>query len=359
MAPTNAPALNTHDFRRSPIYRQNAPIATIQADLQQAMRFYHRVEVRYNYFTVALIICIAAPLVLLFTIPVLRELGWLLIVGFVLAGIYAGTMRNRARQLPFPRDRDRLFGDVLKLLKRDMDPATALDVQLCLGSAEQTGKALKQRPDPHHPGQLLEDWRNPWFVVKGSFLDGNLFGLRLVERSTRSIPEANNSKAGTISRSSGTCCAGFELNLQLHVDQGHYGSLTLLRPHLASAVKLLPGAELLRYHSEGRDLSLSLSLPPAFTASLMYQSITTLFLSVYHVLHLSARLAQDPVVLDGPEALGHQNLSSPAPQGHDWHQQGGRDSNSGHANPGHADPGHADPGRLERDPLHYPGELGS
>jgi hypothetical protein len=278
---------------------------------------------------VALIVCIAAPLMLLFTIPVLKELAWLLIVGFLLAGVYAGTMRSRARQLPFPRERDRLFGDVLKLLKRDMDPSVALEVQLCLGSLEQTGKAVQQRLDPYNPDQRLEDWRNPWFAVKGRFLDGNLFSLRLVECITRSVAEDKSPKARHKARQPDARNSGFDLSLQLHVEQEHYGSLTLLQPHVSSAVKLLPGAELLRHHSEGQDLSLVLSLPPAFTASLMYQSITALFLSAYHVLHLSARLPQLIGEVAPEEGLHRNGL------------------------------GHHSPSREQIAPLHYPGELGS
>ncbi len=294
---------NARDFRSNPIYSHQASFAGIQDELQKIANFYHRLERQYNYFTVALIICIAIPLVLLFTLPILQELGWLLIFGFLLAGIYAGTMRQRARQWHFPRDRDRLFSDVLQLLKRDMDSQEPLDIQLCLGKVIQTGKAIQQRPDPNHPNQQLEDWRNPWFGIKGRFLDGSLFSLRLVERVTLSKAskdkpsaaqqtEASQPKKHTTAQAKTSVCEGFDLNLQLHVEQRYYGDLTPLAPHLSSAVKLLPGAELIHHYSEEQDLSLTLSLPPAFTASLMYQSTAMLFLSAYHILHLAAQLHQ-------------------------------------------------------------------
>lgn len=300
---SNIYPFNARDFRNNPVYRHQAPLAGIQAELQKIADFYHRLERQYNYFTVALIICIAVPLILLFTLPILRELGWLLIFGFLLAGIYAGTMRQRARQWQFPRDRDRLFSDVLKLVKRDMDPQTPLDIQLCLGKVTQTGKAIQQRPDPHNPNHSLEDWRNPWFGIKGQFLDGSLFSLRLVERVTLSHPPKgatstpqqsekpkpqNRSKA----KEQTSVCEGFDLSLRLHVDPQQYGNLTPLAPHLSGAIKRLPGAELIHHYSEEQDLSLTLSLPPAFTASLIYQSTTMLFLSAYHVLQLASQLHQ-------------------------------------------------------------------
>lgn len=324
MVPTDIHSFNARDFRNNPIYRHRASFDSIQAELQKIANFYRKLERQYNYFTVALLICIAVPLVLLFMLPVLRELGWLLIFGFLLAGIYAGTMRQRARQWQFPRDRDRLFRDVLKLLKRDIDPQDPLEIQLCLGKATQTGKAIQQRPAPHNPNVQLEDWRNSWFGIKGCFLDGSLFSMRLVERVTcsttapsqasatpqskKSQPnERPNSKAG---RSS---CEGFDLNLQLHVDQTHYGNLTPLTPHIAGAVKLLPGAELIHHHCAEQDLSLTLSLPPAFTASSMYQSAVMLLLSAYQILHLAAQLHQPYANLPGAAlSVGPGNGFSPS-----------------------------------------------
>lgn len=309
---------NARDFRSNPIYRHQAPFDSIQAELQKMARFYRGLERQYNYFTVALIICIAVPLVLLFMLPVLRELGWLLIFVFLIAGIYAGTMRQRARQWPFPRDRDRLFNDVLKLLKRDVAPQEPLEIQLCLGNLSQTGKAIQQRPDPNNPSQQLEDWRNPWFGIKGRFQDGSLFSLRLVERATKTIAATGNRAAAQASPSSQTSQKsiaksqkstrdGFDLNLQLHVDPRHYGDLTPLAPHLSGAVKLLPGAELIHHYSADQDLSLTLSLPPAFTASSMYQSTVMLFLSAYHILHLAALLNQPSLVSPTTELASGQN----------------------------------------------------
>ena len=298
MAP-NIHTFNARDFRSNPIYRHQATFAGIQDELQKIANFYRGFERQYNYFTVALIICIAVPLVLLFALPILRELGWLLIFGFLLAGIYAGTMRQKARKWHFPRDRERLFQDVLKLLKRDMDPEEALDIQLCLGNVTQTGKAIHQRPNPQNPNQPLEDWRNPWFGIKGRFLDGSLFSLRLVERvalsatgTSSAVKQAEKAKPNSRStaKEPSASCEGFDLNLQLHVDQRHYGDLTPLAPHLSGAVKLLPGAELIHHYSAEQDLSLTLSLPPAFTASLMHQSTAMLFLSAYHILHLAQQL---------------------------------------------------------------------
>lgn len=329
MAP-NINTFNARDFRSNPIYRHQATFAGIQDELQKIVHFYRRLERQYNYFTVALIICIAVPLMLLFALPILRELGWLFILGFLLAGIYAGTMRQQARQWQFPRDRDRLFSDVLKLVKRDMDPEELLDIQLCLGNVTQTGKVTQQRPDPNHPGQQLEDWRNPWFGIKGHFLDGSLFSLRLVERVTRSstgtssaVKQTEKSKPshGSIAKPNSRC-EGFDLNLQLHVDQQHYGDLTPLDPHLRGAVKLLPGAELIHHHSVEQDLSLTLSLPPAFTASLMYQSTAMLFLSAYHVLHLAHQLTQPNAATATALSTG-QSDPGQAPENNGQRSQGG------------------------------------
>lgn len=325
MAP-NIHTFNARNFRSDPVYRHRAPLADIQDELPKIANFYRRFERQYNYFTVALIICIAVPLMLLFSLPILRELGWILIFGFLVAGIYAGTMRQQARQWQFPRDRDRLFSDVLRLVKRDMDPQEPLDIQLCLGKLTQTGKAIQQRPNPKNPNQQLEDWRNPWFGIKGRFLDGSLFSLRLVERVTCSAIappptsatqqiEQSNSNQPSIGKEPASVCEGFDLNLQLHVDQQQYGDLTPLSPHLSGAVKLLPGAALVHHYSAEQDLSLTLSLPPAFTASLMYQSITLLFLSAYHVLHLAQQLHQSNNAVPATvRSSGRNNGFRPAPQ---------------------------------------------
>ena len=278
---------NARDFRSRPIYRHTAPIADIQGELASIANFYHRIERQYNYFTVALIICTSVPLVLLFMLPLLRELGWLMILGFVLIGIYSGSMRNRAKQWQYPRDRDRLFNVVLSLVKRDIAPEEPLEVQLCLGSLAQTGQALQQRSVPGNPSQQLEDWRNPWFAIKGRFLDDSFFSLRLVEQVSITTL-ADNPQNQT--KPTASCCDGFDLTLQLHVEPSHYGNLTPFQSHLADAVKLLPGATLIKHYSAGQDLSLTVNLPPTFTASLMYQSITLLFLSAYHILHLAAQL---------------------------------------------------------------------
>lgn len=346
---------NARDFRSDPIYRHRATFAGIQDELQKIAHFYRRFERQYNYFTVALVFCIAVPVALLFALPILRELGWLLIFGFLLAGIYAGTMRNRARQWQLPRDRDRLFGDVLKLLKRDMDPQEPLDIQLCLGKATQTGKAIRQYPDPHDPSRQLEDWRNPWFGIKGSFLDGSLFSLRLVERLTLSATTAPKpSSAGkqaqplppeplpnsqSIANEQGAVCNGFDLNLQLHVDPRHYGDLTPLSPHLSGAVKRLPGAELIHHYSVDQDLSLTLSLPSAFTASLMYQSVALLFLSAYHALHLAAQLHQH----HEPNSAVSELAFSP--------RQDHRSSDgSGHDTSNRNEPGQVSPAPIQQSP---------
>jgi len=330
---SDIPTFNARNFRNNPIYRQQASLAEIQAELQKLERFHRQADRQYNNFTVGLIICIAMPLVLLFTLPALKELGWLLILGFVLGGICMGAMRTRARQCHFPQERDRLFANVLTLLKRDISPQEPFNVQLCLGQATQTGKVVQQRPDPQNLRQALIDWRNPWFSIKSRFLDGNLFSLRLVEHLTvaieRETPGLGSEIVGQPSQSQTQeaqpsspkaqqpTSSGFELHLQLHSNPDCYGDLTALAPHLSGAVKLLPGAALIRYYAAEQDLGLTLNLPVAFTPSLMYQSIVMLLLSAYHILHLAAQL-RDHSPAPTEAALFSGPLQQLSPHGREW-----------------------------------------
>ncbi|NJN30066.1 MAG: hypothetical protein HC824_06165 [Synechococcales cyanobacterium RM1_1_8] len=294
-------AFNANDFRKTLTYRQTAPVPQLQAELIQALNLYRRVEYQYNLYTVGLIVFIAAPVLALFSIHWLGDLSWVLILAFSLLAMVTGSLRHRARQFQFPRDRQRLFSRLLELVERDLDGDAPLDVELYLGDRtfgdrSHQSKTVQQRPHPDRPGWQLEERRLPWFTIKGRFSDNSLFSLKFVERLAIASPTVPDSPAANAPwpqtpQASPQCrCSGFDLNLQLHVSPERYGSLTPLQPHLAEAVRLLPGATLRRYYSSDQDLSLTVMLPEAFTASAIYQTTVMLMLSAYHILNLAAQL---------------------------------------------------------------------
>lgn len=275
--------LNIREFRRTLVYQSNAPVADIQADLRRLGQFHDRLLCQYNYATVALILCISLPLLLLFALSYLADLGWLLILGFVLAAIAAGLLRNRARRCQFSRDRDRLLNQVLELLQCDMALDIPLAVELSVGHAQQAGPPVSCHPHPILPGWRVEQYRDLWFSVQGEFWDQTRFSLKLFEKTD--VPRCDTDSGKGLGQ-------GFDLILQCQVSPQVYGSLAALREQWAGAVKLPPGASLT--HCEGTDqlVRLAAALPPAFTASLIYQAMIMLLLSAYQGLNLARHLAQ-------------------------------------------------------------------
>lgn len=277
-----ANTLNIGAFRRTLIYQSHAPIADVQADLRSLGQFHDRLVRQYNYATVALILCISLPVALLFALSYLVDLGWMLILGMVLAAIAAGTVRSRARRSQFSRDRDRLLSQVLELLQRDMALDEPLAVKLSVGHAQQAGPPVSCQPHPILPGWQVEHYRDLWFSLQGEFLDQTRFSLELVEKTD--VPHHHKDWGKGIGQ-------GFDLTLQCQAMPQVYGSLAALREQWAGAVQLPPGASLTHCQGSDQGVLLTAALPPAFTASLIYQAVVMLLLSAYQGLNLARHLA--------------------------------------------------------------------
>jgi hypothetical protein len=288
-------AIDLIQFRQSLNYQSSAPISELLADWQTIADFDKLVAAnqrRYNLILgLALLLSLGGGILVTNSVV---WVGWLLLAIGIGGLVYAGTMSGRYARLNLVNARYELLRQVLELVKRDMDAATPLQVQINFTAALDVAKKSETVPHPTRQGWKIDRFIDPWLSLSGKFLDGTHFSLKLTELSSKQYGwkrgRSGKSKYKSKVKSKG------ELELLLNCPRKKYGAMTLLQSDATAAIQLPPGAQLKQLKMTENRLLLVVKLPAWFGKTQpdknLYQTITMMFLSLYQILNLARLLSK-------------------------------------------------------------------
>ena len=167
-------------FNSTLVYEAQAPAEQLLAELQQIREFDQRAEERikrYKYITFGSLLFGIVSFVLAVA---LSKPGLFALVGLALIGLLTGiVLWVRGSKLNLANRRYELFGELVRLLGRDMAKDAPVTVALDLTQPNDARKKVSE-------GQA-GDWKvkyfvDPWLKLSGRLADGTSFQITLIEK---------------------------------------------------------------------------------------------------------------------------------------------------------------------------------
>jgi hypothetical protein len=293
-------------FRKQLIYQETAPITVITTDLDDLAALDKLAELKQKkygskalyYFlgALTLIILIAIISGLSTTIGFLSVVNILLFLGCIgLIGgwIYALTMMFKFRRLNISNNRYDLSIKILEMLSRDMDKIALVSIKLDFNKGEIKENKTDTIPHPYKSGWKIDIYQNQWLNIQGRFLDNTQFSLTNTELLKKQYGWKRGS-SGKNKYKSKIKPIGLEVNLSLIYPQRRYGAVKILKNDVINAIQLPPSSTLEKLRVTDKVMYLGVRIEPQVVESQdkVYQTIASMFLSVYHVLNLAKTLSK-------------------------------------------------------------------
>jgi hypothetical protein len=288
-------------FRQQLIYEETAPISVIKTDLDDLAALDQLAELKQkkygskaiSYFLVLLTLIIITIILLTFVaeIKIIGIVVFFLVLGclgFGATWIYHVVMMNKFRRLNISNYRYELTKSLLEMLSRDIDTTSSVYVRINFNQTESNESRIDTIPHPYKSGWKIDIYDHEWLKITGSFLDKTRFFLHTHELSKRRYGWKRNSR-GKSKYKSKVKKYGLEVHLSLTYPQRRYGAVKILRHDVINAVKLPPFSTLRRIKITDKVIYLIVRITPEFAEKKdkVYQTITSMFLSVYQVLNLA------------------------------------------------------------------------
>jgi hypothetical protein len=293
-------------FRKQLIYEETAPITVITTDLDDLAALDQLAELKLKkygrqalyYFLGLVILSVLAFILSSITLRIgfIGIVVGLLILGCIglgVAWIYALIMRYKFSSLNLSNYRYDLAKSVLQMLARDVDTTASVSVRLSFNRTEIDANKTNTIPHPYKSGWKIDIYENEWLRVRGSFLDKTRFSLTTNELSKKQYGWKRGSSGKNKYKSKTKAC-GLEVNLSLTYPQRRYGAVKVLKNDVINAVQLPPSSTLRRIRVTNKVIYLLVRITPQFAANedKIYQTITSMFLSIYQVLNLAKILSK-------------------------------------------------------------------
>ncbi|WP_066423880.1 hypothetical protein [Anabaena sp. 4-3] len=293
-------------FRKELIYEETAPITVITTDLDDLSALDKLAELKQQkygstalyYFLGLLTLSVLTFIVFSFGIEkaFINIAVVVLITGCIglgIAWIYYLNMSNKYKKLNLSNYRYDLTKSLLQMLARDMDETASIYVRLSFKKTERDDNKNNTIPHPYKFGFKIDIYENEWLKIKGSFLDKTRFFLNTNEVCKKQYGY-KRSRSGKSKYKSKVKSYGLEVNLSLTYPQRRYGAVKGLKNDVIKAIKLPAASTLRRIKVTDKVIYLLVRIPPEFAENKekVYQTITSMFLSVYQVLNLAKMLSK-------------------------------------------------------------------
>ena len=283
-------------FNSTLVYEAQAPAEQLQADLQQIREFDKRAEEktrRYKYITFGSLLFGIGSFVLVIA---LNKVGLLALVGVAVFGLITGiVLWVRGAKFNLANRRYELFGELARLLGRDMAKDAALTVALDMTPPNDARKKVNE-------GQA-GDWKvkyfvDPWLKLGGRFADGTSFQITLIEKFQargkwkRSRSGKNKYKTKTKSST--------QAAVRLFPKLKRYENLPQVTDKAASLLRLPEWVTVKNMDATADELSLTACTTEAWsvrrhdpkTTHDGVEMVATMLLSLYQVLHSANALSE-------------------------------------------------------------------
>jgi hypothetical protein len=291
-------------LRETPVYQAEASVQHIVSDLKRVVALDQTIEQKQREMTQWMIGCILGAIAVFIALIVASGLSSAMTIALVivLIGLIGGiivTSRKRGQfvAINIPNYRYQLLPKLLTMLVRDMDKQAPVSTHLVLNPPLRIQKCTFDGPHPHRSGWNLKRYDDQWLTLEGELLDRTRFQLLCTE-SWVTAAGWKRGRSGKRKYKTKSKSKGFELALALRVPRKKYGALPVLTPAAREAIQLPKTCSLKRLEVEDNSLYLRVKmLPPPENPDVqveqLYQAITLMFLSLYHILNLAKVLSDD------------------------------------------------------------------
>ncbi|MEA5568260.1 MULTISPECIES: hypothetical protein [unclassified Anabaena] len=293
-------------FRKQLIYQETAPISVIKTDLDDLAALDQLAELKQNkYGKKALyyflgVLSFSILMIMLSTLsPGIGFLSVVIIllllgcVGLMGGWIYALVMMFKFKKLNISNNRYDVSKKILEMLARDVNETALISIKLDFNKGEIKENKTGTIPHPYKSGWKIDIYQNEWLKIQGSFLDNSQFLLTTTELLKKQYGWKRGS-SGKSKYKSKTKSIGLEASLSLTYPLRRYGAVKILKNDVINAVKLPPSSTLKRLRVTDKVMYLGVRIEPQFAESQdkVYQTIASMFLSIYQVLNLAKTLSK-------------------------------------------------------------------
>lgn len=293
-------------FQKSLIYETKAPVSYVIADLQEIESLDKLAELQQKkygkqalYYFLAAVIAIVLIMVALSVVVNQTLLDAVIIflslasVGLIFACIYALIKRAKFGRLNVANYRYELAKKVLRMLARDMNTETEVEVRLSFQDIRKQENKTETINHPHKSGWKIDKYEHEWLKIRGQFCDKTRFVLSATGLSKSQYgwkrSSSGKSKYKTKSKS-----LGLDVLLHLTYPQRRYGAVKILQSDITDAVKLPKLSYMRELNVNEKSIHMNVRIAPQVEDNLeeLYQTITMMFLSLYQVLNLAKVLSK-------------------------------------------------------------------
>ena len=183
------------------------------------------------------------------------------------------------------------------MLDRYVEQNANYGLNLVFSPPNEKKKKIETVPHPSRSGWKVDVFRDPWFTLRGEFLDGTRFLVTIVERYQTAYGWKRGS-SGKSKYKSKSKSKGLELQIVLSYSRRKYGAIKVLQPDAEAAIHLPANVRLrdLKLTDKGMKLSAKL-LPDAANPTkdlteALDTTMTMMFLSLYQILNLARVLSK-------------------------------------------------------------------
>jgi hypothetical protein len=293
--------INLDLFRQHLIYETNTSPENIDRDLEQIANLDREAELQKQKYNRYAIYCLIAAVVFLLIFILspqfgLIDLGKIFLVGLIISIIgliLTSIQAARHGKFDLANYRYQATSDIAKMLSRDLPQDANISVRLVLSSPTQKNKLIQTIAHPYQSGFKIDTFEDEWLKIRGTFTDNTDFNLTATEIS-QTKHGWKRGRSGKSKYKSKTKSRGNKINLIIHYPVKKYGAIKVLQKDLASAFKLPQSALLKKLKQGEKNLNAIAHIPdnPSGNKTLIYQTVTMMFLSTYQVLNLARVLSK-------------------------------------------------------------------
>ncbi|BAY17631.1 hypothetical protein NIES2109_10470 [Nostoc sp. HK-01] len=298
--------IDLKQFRENLTYRAQAPVAQIISDLQEIAEIDRLAELKQKeygkkalYYFLGIVIAIGLIIVVSITLTNTQLLGGLAlllivaILGLAIAFIVALITRAKFGRINVINYRYQAAQKILQMLSRDMDANTNVKLNLSFQPIHKNEYKTTTTPHPHKSGWKIDNYQHEWISIQGSFLDKTRFELSATSLSKKQYGWKRGS-SGKSKYKSKIKSGGLDIHLNLTYSQRRYGAIKILQSEIDGALKLPKLSNLRNLRLTDKSMQLAVRIAPnvADNQAEIYQTVTAMFLSLYHVLNLAKSLSK-------------------------------------------------------------------
>lgn len=298
--------IDLKQFRQNLTYTVQAPVAKVIDDLLEIIeldRLAEQKQKKYGkqalYYFLGIIITIVLMIVTSNVITntslqsTLVTIFWIAIIGLSIGFIYALVNRFKFSRINILNYRYQSTQKILQMLSRDMDANADINLQLSFQVTEKEPYKTNTIPHPVKPGWKIDNYQHEWLNIQGKFLDKTRFNLAAIAISKKQYGWKRGS-SGKSKYKSKIKSGGLDINLNITYPQRRYGAVKIFQDEAIAAIKLPNLANLKGFKLNEKSINMLVRIAPnaADNPEEIYQTITTMFLSIYQILNLAKSLSK-------------------------------------------------------------------